>query len=386
MSDQIYMDYAATTRTRPEAIRGMLPYFGRYYGNPSTIYGLGEISRKAIENAREIIASSIHAQKEEIFFTSGGTESDNWALREAAQLYKKKNPRRAPHLITTAIEHHAVLRTCEELKRTGARVTVLPADKEGIVRKERVLTSLEADTCLISVMYANNEIGTLQPIAELADIAKKYGILFHTDAVQAYGHVPIDVQKEKIDFLSASGHKFGGPKGVGFLYIRKGTGLPAFLYGGGQENSMRGGTENVPGIIGMGIAAEAAAKNLALEAEREEKLRDYMIDSIEHLIPQAKLNGSRIKRLPNNINFCFPGLEGESIAVLLDEKHICASSGSACSTGSKEPSHVLMAIGCKEKEARGALRFTIGEETTKKDIDYVCRSLAEVITYLTNRQ
>lgn len=377
----IYLDHAATTKTLPEVTEAMEPYQEIYYGNPSTIYEFGEKSREAIESVRELIAGTIHARPEEIFFTSGGTESDNWALKEAVHLYERLHGGRSGHIVTTPIEHHAVLHSCLELEEMGSGISYLEVDESGRVVPGKVEDAiLEHDnTCLLSVMYANNEIGTIEPIEELGRIAQKNQLIFHTDAVQAYGHLPIHVQRENIDMLSASAHKFGGPKGVGFLYIRSSMNLPAFIHGGAQESNRRAGTENVPGIVGMGKAAELAHRRMRMENRHMKYLRDYLIRRVLYEIPDVILTGSRQFRLSNNASFCFKGITGEAAAILLDTQGICVSSGSACSTGSLEDSHVLSAIGLESEWAQGAIRITLGAENTKEEMDYTLEKLKMVI-------
>lgn len=381
MSRMIYLDHAATTKTLPEVTEAMEPYQEIYYGNPSTIYEFGEKSREAIESVRELIAGTIHARPEEIFFTSGGTESDNWALKEAVHLYERLHGGRSGHIVTTPIEHHAVLHSCLELEEMGSGISYLEVDESGRVVPGKVEDAiLEHDnTCLLSVMYANNEIGTIEPIEELGRIAQKNQLIFHTDAVQAYGHLPIHVQRENIDMLSASAHKFGGPKGVGFLYIRSSMNLPAFIHGGAQESNRRAGTENVPGIVGMGKAAELAHRRMRMENRHMKYLRDYLIRRVLYEIPDVILTGSRQFRLSNNASFCFKGITGEAAAILLDTQGICVSSGSACSTGSLEDSHVLSAIGLESEWAQGAIRITLGAENTKEEMDYTLEKLKMVI-------
>lgn len=378
MDKIIYLDNAATTRTAPEAVEAMLPYFSEKYGNPSTIYLLGSDSKKAIMDTREAIAKSLNADSQEIYFTAGGTESDNWALTATAEAYSDKGK----HIITSAIEHHAVLHTCQYLEKRGFEVTCVGVDENGIIRLDELKKAIRPDTILISVMFANNEIGTIQPIAEIGEIAKEKGILFHTDAVQAYGHIPIDVEKCGIHMLSASGHKLNGPKGIGFLYIKKGVKIRSFVHGGGQERSRRAGTENVPGIVGLGAAAELAFDRMEERIGKQKELRDYLIERIEKEIPYCRLNGDRERRLPNNVNFSFQFIEGESMLIMLDMKGICASSGSACTSGSLDPSHVLLAIGLPHEIAHGSLRLTLSEENTKEEMDYVVDSLKEIIEKL----
>lgn len=374
----IYLDNAATTKTAPEVIQAMLPYFTESYGNPSTIYSLGSASKKAVNQARKTIADAIGAKQEEIYFTAGGSESDNWALKAAAEAYESKGK----HIITTKIEHHAVLHTCEYLEKRGFEVTYLNVDKDGLVSLEELKSAIRPDTILISVMFANNEIGTIEPIKEIGAIAREKGILFHTDAVQAFGQVPIHVEEMNIDMLSASGHKCNGPKGIGFLYIRSGLKLRSFIHGGAQERSRRAGTENVPGIVGLGAAAERALKIMDEKTRREIALRDYLIDRIEKEIPYCRLNGHRTKRLPGNVNFSFLYIEGESMLIMLDMKGICASSGSACTSGSLDPSHVLLAIGLKHEEAHGSLRMTLSEENTEEELDFVVDNLKQIVAKL----
>lgn len=378
MDKIIYLDNAATTKTAPEAVQAMLPYFTEYYGNASSIYGLGAESKKAITEVREVIAKSLNADPSEIYFTAGGSESDNWALIAAAESYAGKGK----HIITSKIEHHAVLHTCQYLEKKGYEVTYVDVDENGILKLEELKKAIRPDTILISVMFANNEIGTLQPVKEIGELAKENGILFHTDAVQAYGHVPIDVEECHIDMLSASGHKLNGPKGVGFLYIRKGVKIRSFVHGGAQERRRRAGTENVPGIVGLGAAAKLAFSKLKVRMEKERGLRDYLIDRIEKEIPYCRLNGDRNRRLPNNVNFSFQFIEGESLLIMLDMKGICASSGSACTSGSLDPSHVLLAIGLPHETAHGSLRLTLSEENTMEEMDFVVDSVKEIVNRL----
>lgn len=381
MGKVIYLDNAATTRTAPEVVEAMLPYFSECYGNPSSIYDLAGKSKEAITAARRQIAEVIGAKPEEIYFTAGGSEADNWALKAAFETYASKGN----HIITTKIEHHAILHTCEYLeKQRGARITYLDVDENGLVRPEDLQEAITPETILISVMFANNEIGTIEPIRELGAIAREHGVLFHTDAVQAFGQVPINVDDCGIDMLSSSGHKLNGPKGIGFLYIRKGVKIRSFVHGGAQERKRRAGTENVPGIAGYGAAASRAAKTMAERAAKETELRDYMIERIEKEIPFVKVNGDRVKRLPNNVNVSFQFIEGESMLLMLDNYGICASSGSACTSGSLDPSHVLMAIGLPHEIAHGSLRATLSEETTKEDVDFTVDKLKEIVQYLRN--
>lgn len=379
MSDRfIYLDNAATTKTSIEVFEAMKPYFTEVYGNPSSIYSFAGKAKGAVENAREIIANSIGAKAEEIYFTAGGSESDNWALIGMAEAYKNKGN----HIITSKIEHHAILHTCKYLENKGYDVTYLDVDEKGFIDLEELKKSIRPETILISIMYANNEIGTIEPVSEIGKIAREHGIFFHTDAVQAYGHVPINVNEENIDLLSASGHKFNGPKGIGFLYIRKGIKMGSFIHGGGQERSRRAGTHNVPGIIGMGKGAEAAHEHMKERMEKQTELRDYFINRVVEEIPYVKVNGDETKRLPNNINVCFRFIEGESLLILLDMKGICASSGSACTSGSLDPSHVLLAIGLPHEIAHGSLRLTLSEENTKEELDYVIDNLKSIVDRL----
>ena len=371
----IYLDNAATTKTAKEAVEAMLPYFTEYYGNPSSIYSLGEKSKKAVREARDIIAESIGAKPEEIYFTGGGSESDNWALKAAAEAYADKGK----HIITTKIEHHAIMNTCKYLESRGFEITYADVDENGIVDLNKLKEAIREDTILISVIYANNEIGTIQPIKEISALAKAHKIPFHTDAVQAYAQVPINVEEEGIDMLSASGHKFGGPKGCGFLYIRKGLKLRSFVHGGQQERGRRAGTENVAGIVGMAAAAKHALSDMEERGKKETELRDYLIDRVLKEIPHTRLNGDRVKRLPGNANFSFRFIEGESLLICLDGKGICASTGSACASGSLDPSHVLLAIGLPHEIAHGSLRLSLSGETTKEELDYVVDCLKEIV-------
>lgn len=371
----IYLDNAATTKTAPEVVEAMLPYFTEMYGNPSAIYSLGSAGKKAIAEARRTIAESIGAGQEEIYFTAGGTEADNWAIEAAAESSGAKGK----HIITTRIEHHAVLHTCEYLEKRGYEVTYLDVDGDGIVDLEVLKAAIRPDTILISVMFANNEIGTIEPIREIGAIARERGILFHTDAVQAFGQIPIDVDALHIDMLSASAHKLNGPKGIGMLYIRSGLKIPPFVHGGAQERNRRAGTENVPGIVGFAAAVRRAQDLMEEKSRRERELRDYLIGRIEEEIPYCRLNGHREKRLPGNVNFSFQFVEGESVLIMLDMKGICASSGSACTSGSLDPSHVLLAIGLKHEEAHGSLRMTLSEENTKEEIDIVVEQLKQIV-------
>lgn len=375
---QIYLDNAATTPVRPEVEEAMRPYFGEKYENASGIYRTASESREAIEKVREQIGKTLNASAEEIYFTSGGTESDNWAIKGMARLLKQKGK----HIITSKVEHHAVLNSCAYLQKQGFDVTYLDVDEWGSVQPETLEKAIRKDTILLSVMYANNEVGTIQPVKQIGSIGKKHGIVFHTDAVQAYGQLPIDVKKEKIDLLSASAHKFNGPKGVGFLYVNKNIALPAYMHGGKQERSRRAGTENVPGIIGMGKAVEIAFSTQKEREERIQKQRDYLIKRILAEIPYSRLNGSLSKRLPGNCNISFQFIEGNALLLLLDENNICASAASACSTGSSSPSHVLTAMGIPENLAHGTLRLTIGYQNTKDEIDYTIQCMKEAVKKL----
>ncbi len=374
----IYLDNAATTPTKPEVVEAMLPYFTKNFGNPSTVYSLGQINKEAVNNARKTIADAIGAKTNEIYFTAGGSESDNWALKATADAYKEKGK----HIITTKIEHHAILHTCAWLEEHGFDVTYLDVDENGLISLEQLENSIRPDTILISVMFANNEIGTIEPIKEVGEIAKKHGILFHTDAVQAFTQVPINVDEMHIDMLSASGHKFNGPKGIGFLYIRKGVKIKNLIHGGAQERNRRAGTENVPGIVGIGKACEIAIGNMKERTEKEIALRDHLIKRLSEEIPYSRLNGDPVKRLPNNVNFCFRFIEGESMLLWLDQAGICASSGSACTSGSLDPSHVLLAIGLPHEIAHGSLRLTLSEDITLEDIDFTADKIKEIVSNL----
>lgn len=375
MKTRIYLDNAATTKTSKEVVDAMLPYFTEDYGNPSSIYEIGQRSKKAITKAREQIAQVIGAKTEEIYFTAGGSESDNWALKAAFEAYSGKGN----HIITTKIEHHAILHTCEYLEKQGARITYLDVDENGLVDLEELQKAICPETILISVMFANNEIGTIEPVKEIGMIAKEHGVLFHTDAVQAFGQVPIDVNEMNIDMLSSSAHKINGPKGIGFLYIRKGVKIRSFVHGGAQERKRRAGTENVPGIVGYGVAAKRAAESMEERTKKERELRDYLIERVLKEVPYVKLNGDPVKRLPNNMNFSFRFIEGESLLIMLDMKGIAGSSGSACTSGSLDPSHVLLAIGLPHEIAHGSLRLTLGEDITKEDLDYTLEQIKEIV-------
>ena len=378
MKKLIYLDNAATTKTSEEVVAAMLPYFTEYYGNPSSVYEFASESKKAVSNARRTIAETLGAQENEIYFTAGGSEADNWALKATAEAYQSKGK----HIITTKIEHHAILHTAEYLEKRGFEITYIGVDENGVVKVDELEKAIRPDTILISVMFANNEIGTIQPIKEIGEIAKKHGVLFHTDAVQAYGQLPINVDELHIDMLSSSGHKLNGPKGIGFLYIRKGVKIRSFVHGGAQERKRRAGTENVPGIVGYGKAAEIAAKTMKERTAKEIELRDHLIDRVLAEVPYTRLNGHRTNRLPNNANFSFQFVEGESLLILLDNNGICASSGSACTSGSLDPSHVLLAIGLPHEIAHGSRRLTLSAETTMEDIDFVVDCIKQIIERL----
>ena len=380
MKTRIYLDNAATTRTAQEVVDAMLPYFTESYGNPSSIYELGQRSKEAITNAREEIARVIGAKTEEIYFTGGGSEADNWAIKAAYEAYKNKGN----HIITTKIEHHAVLHTCQYLEKQGARVTYLDVDENGLVDLDQLQKAITPETILITIMFANNEIGTIEPVKEIGMIAREHGILFHTDAVQAFGQVPIDVDEMNIDMLSSSAHKINGPKGIGCLYIRKGVKIRSFVHGGAQERKRRAGTENVPGIVGYGVAARMAAETMEERTKKERELRDYFIRRVLEEVPYVRLNGDPVKRLPNNANFSFQFIEGESLLIMLDMKGIAGSSGSACTSGSLDPSHVLLAIGLPHEIAHGSLRLTLGADTTKEDLDYTLEQIKEIVQKLRN--
>lgn len=378
MNQKIYLDNAATTKTRPEVVEAMLPYFTELYGNPSSVYEFASQNKNVVNGARDIIAKSLHAQSQDIYFTGGGSESDNWALKAAVEAYKAKGN----HIITSKIEHHAILHTCEWLEKQGCEVSYIDVDENGILKLDQLKKAIRPTTILISVMFANNEIGTIQPVKEIGEIAKEHNILFHTDAVQAYGHVPIDVNELHIDMLSASAHKLNGPKGIGFLYIRKGLKLSSFIHGGGQERHRRAGTENVPGIVGFGKAVEIAMETMEARTKEEARLRDLLIERALKEVPYTRLNGDSKKRLPNNANLSFQFIEGESLLIMLDMKNICASSGSACTSGSLDPSHVLLAIGLPHEIAHGSLRLTLSDETTEDEINYTVESIREIVDKL----
>ena len=382
MDKLIYMDNAATTSTAPEVVSAMLPFFTEYYGNPSSVYNFAQKSKMAIEDAREIIADSIGAAKSnEIYFTGGGSESDNWALKSAAFGLRNKGN----HIITTKIEHHAILNTCAYLEKSGFEITYLDVDSEGFVSLEDVENAISDKTILISVMFANNEIGTIEPVREIGEIAHKHGILFHTDAVQAMCHVPINVTEMNIDLLSASAHKFHGPKGVGFMYMKNSAKLEPFIHGGAQERARRAGTSNVPGIVGMGQAVKLALGALDKDTHTIINMRNYIVDRILGEIPDVTFDGPEIgslKRLPSNMHFCFKDVSGDSLLIILDMNGICASSGSACAAGSIDPSHVLLAIGRSKDEAKGALRLSIDKDLTREDADYAIDALKTAVARL----
>ena len=378
MSRFVYLDNAATTSTKKEVVDAMYPFFTENFGNPSSVYDFAAKNKKAVTDSRQIIADALHADVRDIYFTAGGSESDNWALIATAEAYENKGK----HIITSKIEHHAILHTCDYLESRGFEITYIDVDENGILKLDELKKAIRPDTILIYVMFANNEIGTIQPIKEIGEIAKEHGILFHTDAVQAFGQIPINVDELHIDMLSASGHKLHGPKGIGFLYIRKGLKLRSFIHGGAQERKRRAGTENVPGIVGLGKAVSIAVETMDERIKHETEVRDYMIEKIKKTIPYCRLNGDRTKRLPNNVNFSFQFVEGESLLIMLDMEGICASSGSACTSGSLDPSHVLLAIGLPHEIAHGSLRMTLSEETTIEDADYVIDKLQGIVAKL----
>lgn len=380
MNKVIYMDNAATTPVKPQVMDAMMPYFCELYGNASSVYRFAGQATKAVDASRETIAEFLGASADEIYFTGGGSESDNWALKSVAENYEKKGK----HIITSKIEHHAILHTCEYLEKKGYEITYIDVDENGVVDLEQLKSSIRPDTILVSIMFANNEIGTIQPVAEIGRIAHEHGVLFHTDAVQAYGHEKIDVEAMNIDMLSASGHKLNGPKGVGILYVRKGVRIGSFIHGGAQEKGKRAGTINTPGIVGFAEATRLAADKLNERKEKETELRDYLIDSILKEIPYTKLNGHRTERLANNINVSFRFIEGESLLLMLDAAGICGSSGSACTSGSLDPSHVLLAIGLPHEIAHGSLRLTISEDNTKEEADVVIDKLKGIVNNLRN--
>lgn len=376
----IYADNAATTKMSKTAINAMLPYIEELYGNPSSLYSFGQKSKEAIENARNIISDCISCEAREIYFTSGGSEADNQAIISVAKIGEKKGKK---HIISTAFEHHAVLHTLNKLEKQGFEITLLDVHKNGIVTAEQVENAIREDTCLVTIMYVNNEIGTIQPISEIGAVCKSKGVIFHTDAVQAVGHIPINVKKQNIDMLSMSSHKFHGAKGVGALYVRKGIALETLINGGAQEHGKRAGTENVPAIVSMAAALKEACDKIEDYNNYLTPLRNKLINGLRE-IPYSELNGDIQNRLSNNVNFCFEGIEGESLLLLLDDKGICASSGSACTSGSLDPSHVLLAIGRPHEVAHGSLRLSLDEDITDKDIEYIIKSVTEVVTYLRN--
>ena len=378
MKKLIYLDNAATTKTAPEVMEAMIPYFTEYYGNPSSVYDFAGISKKALDESRETIANALHAKENEIYFTAGGSEADNWALKATAEAYAAKGK----HIITTKIEHHAVLHACEALEKEGFRVTYLDVDEYGLVTPEQVKQAICDDTILVSVMFANNEIGTIEPIREIGAVCREKGVVFHTDAVQAFGAIPIQVDEMNIDMLSITGHKLYGPKGTGALYIRKGIILKNLIDGGAQERGKRAGTENIAGIVGLGKAAQLAQAQMKENAQRLTALRDRLIQGLLQQIPETRLNGHPTKRLPNNVNVCFRYIEGESLLLLLDRAGIAGSSGSACTSGSLDPSHVLLAIGLPHEIAHGSLRLTLGASTTEEDVDYAIECLKNIVSRL----
>ncbi len=378
MDKKIYLDNAATTKTRPEVVEAMLPYFYDLYGNPSSVYEFAAQNKKVVDEARGTIAKTLGAENNEIYFTGSGTEADNWALKAVIDAYAAKGN----HIITSKIEHHAILHTCEYLEKHGAEVTYVDVDENGIIKLDQLEKAIRPNTVLISIMFANNEIGTIQPIKEIGAIAKKHNILFHTDAVQAFCQLPIDVNELNIDMLSASAHKLNGPKGIGFLYIRKGVKIRSFIHGGGQERQRRAGTENVPGIVGFGKAVEIAHATMEERSAKEKKLRDLLMKRVLEEIPFVRVNGDKERRLPNNANFSFQFIEGESLLIMLDMNNICGSSGSACTSGSLDPSHVLLAIGLPHEIAHGSLRLTVNDEITVEEINYTVDRIKEIVEKL----
>lgn len=378
MEKKIYLDNAATTKTKPEVVDAMLPYFSELYGNPSSVYEFATQNKKALDESRLTIANAIGAESAEIYFTGGGTEADNWALIATAEAYEDKGK----HIITSKIEHHAVLHTCEYLQKRGFEITYIDVDENGVIKLDQLEKAIRPTTVLISVMFANNEIGTIQPIKEIGALAKKHKILFHTDAVQAFGQLDIDVNDMGIDMLSASAHKLNGPKGIGFLYIRKGIKIRSFIHGGAQERGRRAGTENVPFVVGFGKAVDLAINSMKERTKKEDELREYLIKRVLAEVPYTRLNGHRTKRLPNNVNFSFQFIEGESLLIMLDMNNICASSGSACTSGSLDPSHVLLSIGLPHEIAHGSLRLTLSEENTIEELDYTVDKIKEIVDKL----
>ncbi len=379
--NMIYLDNAATTQVKPEVTKAMMPYFHEKYGNPSSLYEIGVENKEAIHKARNDIAETLGAGSDEIYFTSGGTESDNWALRNAAENYGEKGK----HIITSTIEHHAITHTCEYLEKKGFEISYVNVDECGMIKMNELKNAIRKDTILISVMFANNEVGTIEPIGEIGRIAKQADILFHTDAVQAYCHVPIRVKELGIDMLSASGHKICGPKGVGFLYVREGIRLSPMIFGGAQERKMRAGTENVPGIVGMAEAARLSHMSLTGNMEKERRMRDYLANRIMREIPFVRFNGSKTSRLPGNANFSFRYVDGQTLVVMLDMEGVCASSGSACTSGSHVPSHVLSAMGIPENIALGTLRLTVGADTTKEEADRTVNAIKKIVAQLRSK-
>ncbi|MBR3606729.1 MAG: cysteine desulfurase NifS [Lachnospiraceae bacterium] len=378
MDKLIYLDHAATTKVDPRVLQEMLPYFTENFGNPSAFYSIARDAKNVVEESREVIAKAINADPAEIYFTAGGTESDNWALISTAEAYASKGK----HIITSTIEHHAILHTCKYLEKKGYEVTYVGVDEDGIIKLEELKAAIRPDTILISIMAANNEIGSLQPLKEIGELAKEHKVLFHTDAVQAFTQIPIDVKEMNIDMLSASGHKINGPKGIGILYMKKGIRAGAFIHGGAQERRKRAGTNNVPGIVGMGKAVEIAMAEYQERIAAKVALRDYLIEKMLKEIPYTKLNGHRELRLPNNTNFSFRFIEGEALLILLEQAGICGSSGSACTSGSLDPSHVLLAIGLPHEIAHGSLRLTLSEENTREEMDYVVEKLKTIVQRL----
>lgn len=375
---KVYLDNAATTALSPRVLEAMLPYFTRYYGNPSSVHAFGREAKQGLDKARDQVAKALHCEPSEVIFTGCGTESDNTVLLGVAQRYRNKGK----HIITTNVEHHAILHTCEYLEKQGYSVTYLPVDQDGLVTAEQVAAAIRPDTILVSIMFANNEVGTIMPIQEIGTVCKEKGVLFHTDAVQAVGHIPVDVQAMHIDMLSLSAHKFHGPKGVGALYCRKGIRLPSYIMGGAQERGRRAGTENVAGIVGLGAAIQLATEQLEENRAKMTALRDRLMTGIQARISEVKLNGHPTNRLPNNVNFSFKYIEGESILLMLDMNGIAASSGSACTSGSLDPSHVLLALGLPHEIAHGSVRLTLGDETTEEDIDYTIDVLEKTVARL----
>ncbi len=378
MEKKIYLDNAATTKTKPEVVDAMLPYFSELYGNPSSVYEFAAQNKKALDEARLTIANAIGTESAEVYFTGGGTEADNWALIATAEAYEGKGK----HIITSKIEHHAILHTCEYLQKRGFEISYVDVDENGVVKLDQLEKAIRPTTILITIMFANNEIGTIQPIKEIGAIAKKHKVLFHTDAVQAFGQLDINVDELGIDMLSASAHKVNGPKGIGFLYIRKGIKIRSFIHGGAQERGRRAGTENVPYAVGFGKAVELATTTMKERTKKETELREYLIKRVLAEVPYTRLNGHRTKRLPNNVNFSFQFIEGESLLIMLDMNNICASSGSACTSGSLDPSHVLLSIGLPHEIAHGSLRLTLNEDNTMEELDYTIDKIKETVDKL----